>query len=155
MATVLCAEAATTFPVPRPLGGGLVAAQKAVYTIAAALSKDDLISFFYLPPCSVISGFMMTSDVDTGTETLEIDIGDATAGDTDKFLDSGVLTGDLVTDVMAAHAALGNPNYRWFNGLIAGPLVLTVETLVQGKIVAAAHGGGTGTVYVCAFYQCD
>lgn len=154
MATVLCTKAATTYPVPRPLGGGILACQQDTYTIASALSKNDLISFFYLPACSVVWGWLLTSDIDTGTETLEIDIGDATAGDADKFLDSGVLTGDAITDLLGAHAALGASNYRILNGLNAGALALTVETLVQGTVVAAAHGGGTGTVYLGLLYTC-
>lgn len=155
MATVLCTKAATTYPVPRPLGGGLVACQYDTYTIGSALSKDDLISFFYLPPCEVTWGWMLTTDIDSGTEALELDLGDATAADPDRFIDSGVLTGDVITDLLGAHAALGQSNYRIFNGLNNGAIALTVETLVQAKVVAAAHTfTGTHYVYVGVLYVC-
>lgn len=140
-----------------------------VYTISSALSANDLINLCKIPKNSlVIGGWMTTTDIDTGTETLEIDIGytanggASTATITDAtgttwtnnssasatgFIDSGVMNGDAITDLLSSGA-----NYRPFSGVKSGPLYFSEETTVQAKITAAAAAGGTGTVYVCVLY---
>lgn len=155
-----------------PAGHGLHMNVKAAfgkYTYSAAPSANDLANMFKLPKnCLVLWGFMATDDIDTGTEALEIDVGftangggaatlktsdgttwtnnnDGSASAT-AFIDSGVLTGDTVTDLMAGM------NWRPFQGIKTGPMFFSEETVCQAKITAAANSGGTGTVYVCAFY---
>lgn len=139
------------------------------YTYSAAPSANDLANMFKLPKnCLVVWGFMATDDIDTGTEALEIDVGftangggaatltlaDGTtytnandgAASATYLVDSGVLTGDTVTDLMAGM------NWRPFQGVKTGPMFFSEETVCQAKITAAANSGGTGTLYVCAFY---
>lgn len=147
---------------------GNVKAWYGKYTYTAAPSADDLINLFKLPKnCLTLWGFMATDDIDTGTETLDIDVGftsngggaatliasdgttwtnanDGTA-DPDGFLNGGVLTGDAITDLKPA-----GTNWRPFMHE-TGPKFFSQETLVQAKIIAAANAGGTGTVYVCIF----
>lgn len=148
---------------------GNVKAAFGKYTYSAAPSANDVARLFKLPKNSlVLWGFMATDDMDTGTETLEIDIGftanggssntlvDATgttwtnnnsgSASATAFVDSGVLTGDTVTDLMAGM------NWRPFQGIKTGPMFFSEETTVQAKITAAANATGTGTVYVVAFY---
>lgn len=139
------------------------------YTYTAAPSANDLINLFKLPKNSLaLFGFLATDDIDTGTETLEIDVGftanggstatlkvaDGTtytnyndgAADAAGFVNSGVLTGDAVaTDLIPAGS-----NWRPII-MPTGPRFFSEETVVQAKIVAAANAGGTGTVYVCIF----
>lgn len=155
-----------------PAGHGLHMNVKAAfgkYTYAAAPSANDLANMFKLPKnCLVLWGFMATDDIDTGTETLEIDVGftangggaatlttsDGTTWTNNNsgsasaaaFIDSGVLTGDTITDLLAGM------NWRPFQGIKTGPMFFSEETVCQAKITAAAHATGTGTVYVCAFY---
>lgn len=156
----------------QPAGHGLHMNVKAAfgkYTYSAAPSANDLANLCKLPKnCLVLWGFMATDDIDTGTEALEIDIGFTANGGgaatfTDStgttwtnnnsgvaaaagFVDSGVLTGDTVTDLMAGM------NWRPFQGVKTGPMYFSEETVVQAKITAAANAGGTGTVSVCVFY---
>lgn len=156
----------------QPAGHGLHMNVKAAfgkYTYSVAPSANDLANMFKLPKnCLVLWGFMATDDIDTGTETLEIDIGftangggaatlttsdgttwtNANSGSASAtyLVDSGVLTGDVITDLMPSM------NWRPFKGIATGPLFFSEETTVQAKITAAAAAGGTGTVYVCAFY---
>ncbi len=155
----------------QPPGHGLVGNVKAWYgkhTYSAAPSANDLLNLCKVPKNSlVLWGFMATDDIDTGTEALEIDVGftanggstatlttsDGTtwtnnnsgAASATAFIDSGVLTGDTVTDGWAAM------NWRPLQGIKTGPMFFSEETLVQAKITAAANSGGTGTVYVCLF----
>lgn len=148
--------------------GGNLKVWFGTYTIAAALSANDLINMFKLPKnCLIVGGHMSTTDIDTGTETLEIDLGftangggAATLDVADRttytnnnsgsasataFIDSGVLTGDTVTDLLAGM------NYRVVQGVKAGPMFFSEETVVQAKITAAANAGGTGTIFVALY----
>lgn len=148
MATVLSTQAATTFPVYKPLAAGAVSFAYGVYTIASALSKDDIVGFFYLGPCKVVDGFFRADDIDTGTETFELDIG--TSSDSDLLLDSGVQSGDPVTELKPNYAGAAKIHVA-FNGLHSGPVSITTETRIQGLVVAAANAGGTGDLYCGAY----
>lgn len=156
----------------QPPTGGFAHNVKAAfgkYTYGAAPSANDLANLCKIPKNAlVIDGFLMTDDIDTGTEALEIDVGwtanggaqtdgvrtnDTTFWTNDGyqavpagFVDSGVLTGDAIVDT----APVGQ-NRRQFQ-LKTGPKFFTEETQVQAKITAAANAGGTGTVYVVVYY---
>lgn len=114
-----------------------------LYEIAAALSSADTITFFQLPAGStVFGGWLKGDDLDTGIETLEIDIGDS--GDTDRFLNSGVLTGDAVTGTKPEAGI----SISLFGTLKDGPHTYTSATNIIGTITAAAATGGTGTIWL-------
>lgn len=151
MATVTADQSATTYPVYKPMAGAVGFAY-GVYEIAAALSKADIVQFCRVPACKVIDGFLRADDLDTGAEALEFDVGHdgdgTTAADPDAFLNSGVITGDIVAEVKAAGLV-----WMPFNGVLKdGPLTLVAETLIDGVVTAAATSGGTGTLYVGAYY---
>lgn len=163
MATVTSSQNAMQIP-----GHGLSGNLKAwwgKYTYTAAPSANDLFNICKLPKnCLALWGFLCTDDIDTGTEALDIDVGFTANGggaatfldnggttwtnhnsgsaDDDGFVNGGVFTGDAITDLMAA-----GMNLRPFL-FGTGPKYFSEETQVQGKIVAAANAGGTGTVYV-------
>lgn len=168
MATVSTNQYSNAVPATHGLSMSVKAAF-GKYTYAAAPSANDLANMFKLPKnCLVLWGFMATDDIDTGTEALEIDVGFTANGggaatlttadgttwtnnnsgsaSATAFIDSGVLTGDTVTDLMAGM------NWRPFQGVKTGPMFFSEETVCQAKITAAANSGGTGTVYVVAFY---
>lgn len=151
-----------------PVGHGLAGNVKAwfgKYTYASAPSANDLFSICKLPKNSlVLWGFIATDDIDTGTEALDIDVGftangggsatlttadgttwtnAAASADAAGFVNGGVFTGDAITDLAPA-----GTNWRPFI-FGTGPKFFSEETQVQGKIIAAANAGGTGTVYVC------
>lgn len=154
-----------------PAGHGLQGNVKAwygKYTYSSAPSANDLINMFELPKnCLTLWGFVATDDIDTGTETLDIDIGYTANGggaatlttsdgttytndssgvaDPDGFVNGGVFTGDAITDLAPA-----GTNWRPFLHSV-GPKFFSEKTVVQAKIIAAANAGGTGTVYVCIF----
>lgn len=155
MATVTAARAASTFPVYKGGGAGNLCVAYGTYEIASALSAADIIEFCRLPKGAVVvGGWLMGDDIDTGTETLEIDVGYAANGvdsaDPDAFLNSGVITGDVFATGNVSHVAgIMYP----LNGVLKdGPLTLGAETVVIGTITAAANAGGTGTVSVIVHY---
>lgn len=117
--------------------------------ITAAQSADDTITWFVLPQDAiVIDGWLRGDDIDTGTETYELDIGNSS--DTDKYLDSGVLTGDAVTGTKPETGIR-----RQLGGTLITtgfPSALTAEETVLGTVVAAANAGGTGQLGLWMLY---
>jgi hypothetical protein len=88
--------------------------------------------------------------MDTGTEALDLDVGWAANGaedaDADGFCNSGVLSGDAITDLVAAGI-----NYRPFP-MAAAPLTFTKTTTVQAEANAAAATFASGTIFVVVYY---
>jgi len=125
------------------------------YELATAPSAADIIQFCRVPANAVIlGGFLYGDDIDTGTETLEIDVGYAANGteaaDPDAFLNSGVISGDAFAAGNLSNVA--GICYPLFGVLKDGPLTLSAETIITGTITAAAQAGGTGTVSVVVWY---
>ncbi|HEY7823645.1 MAG TPA: hypothetical protein VIG24_12460 [Acidimicrobiia bacterium] len=113
----------------------------ATYEIATALSAADIVTMVRVPANFTIwHGWLMGDDIDTGTETLELDVG--IAGNTDKFLNSGVITGDAVTGIKPETGIL----YPLFGGGSELPWTPAEATDVIITVTAAAAAGGTGTL---------
>jgi hypothetical protein len=117
--------------------------------ITTAFAGTNTADLGYLPKGAVpIGGYFSAVDLDTGTETLDIDIGIADNGvdgaDPDFFANSGVLSGDAIaTDLPLTNAA----NLRLFTGPF--PVVqLGAKTKVQAVCNAAANATGTGKMVV-------
>lgn len=115
----------------------------------------------------VIEGHLWAGDLDTGTETIDVDIGWAANGggsetyttaegitftnagataDPDGFVNSGVLTGDASLDLFAAGV-----NYRPFP-FPTGPLYFSRETTVQAEVNAGAATPASAKLYVVLKY---
>jgi hypothetical protein len=133
--------------VHKPLIGdpGVITAY-AKFTIGTALAADDVIEMLRLPAgATVVGGALRATDIDTGTETLDIDIGWAANGveaaDPDGFGNLGVWTGDSNNDFQ-----LGGVLWT------TGPQSFTNETMIQLDVNAAANAGGTGTIWLVIEY---
>lgn len=121
------------------------------YDIATALSATDIVNFFTAPKgFTPLFGFLQGADLDTGTETLEIDIG--ISGDTTKYLNSGVISGDAVTEIKPV-AGIWMPLAEEL--FTVAPTEFTADTDIIGTITAAAQAGGTGiiTLVMCGVYK--
>lgn len=121
------------------------------YTIGTALSASDTVNFFTAPAgFTPLYGFLQGADLDTGIETLEIDIG--ISGDTTKYLNSGVITGDAVTEVKPV-AGIWMPLAEEL--FTVKPTAFTSDTDIIGTWTAAAASGGTGviTLVMCGVYN--
>jgi hypothetical protein len=123
---------------------GILGVNYGSLSIAAAQSKDDTITWFYIPQgVIVIDGWLRGDDIDTGTEAYELDIG--VSDDTDKYLNSGVITGDAVTGVKPVGVLTRlNQNTVAASSADAMPDATTEEEQILGTVVAAANSGGTG-----------
>lgn len=155
MATLTAARAASTFPVPGAMvPGGALQVAYGVYNLTAAPSAADIINMCKVPAgATVIGGFLQGADIDSGTETLDIDVGWAANGvdaaDPDGFGNNGVLSGDATTERLPVAGI-----YVPFTNVIqdSGYKTFAAETTITLTIVAAANAGGTGVLKVVVFY---
>lgn len=117
-----------------------------IFEISTALAADDVVEMVRIPAgATVLGGYLRAMDIDTGVETLDIDIGWAANGvdaaDPDGFGNLGVWTGDSNNDF-----TLGGVLWT------AGPKTFSAETVVQLDVNAAANAGGTGTIWLVIEY---
>lgn len=146
MATYQSTQAATGRCHKPLIGSPGVCKAVGVFTITTALAQDDVIQMVRIPAgATVIGGYVRATDIDTGTEALDIDVGWAANGvetaDEDGFGNLGVWTGDSNNDF-----AFGNVLWT------AGPKFFTNETVIQLDVNVAANAGGTGTIWCTVEY---
>lgn len=128
-------------------GAGTLKCLYGSYEIGTALSASDTINFFTAPVgFTPLFGWLVGDDLDTGIETLEIDIG--TSGDATKYLNSGVITGDTIANDKIT-AGIKIPLQE--DLMTVKPTAFTTETDIIGTITAAAASGGTGTITLMMF----
>lgn len=147
MVTLTAARAASTVPVGKSIGAGLLQVAYGSYTLAANPSAADIIQFCRLPAGAVVlGGWLRGQDIDTGSATFDIDIGWADNGvdgaASAGFGDLGVLNGTAVANYLPEGGFLIPLN----GNLATGPVTFSAETIIQGVIIAAAATGGTGTL---------
>lgn len=132
----------TTKPVPAPVLGGALVGLYGSVEISSSQSASDTINFFTAPKgFTPVWGWLYGDDIDTGTETYDLNIG--TASDDDAYGNLGVLTGDAVAGIKP-ETGISMPLGGTL--LTTKPTELTADTDIIGTVVAAANAGGTGTV---------
>lgn len=167
----MAAETLTNTFLPMGATHGLAKNLKVHYLTAsiasAAIEDGDIWVMGYMPPNSmVVGGWMATTDLDTGTEALDIDVGWAAAGASDTYTDPengltytnaaasadpdglcnvGVMTGDGVSEVYNA-----GKNFRWLT--FEKPLFFSAKTTIQIEANAAAGTQAAGTFGVYLLY---
>jgi hypothetical protein len=151
MATTTGTRAASGFPAFTPNGSGYLCAAYGSAAISANVTAADVWKLCKIPAKAiVVGGGFWASDMDTGTETLDLDVGwadnGAEAADPDGLCNSGILSGDAITDLEAAGL-----NFRPFP-MAAGPLTFTRETTIQAVANVAAATFTSGTIYVVVHY---
>lgn len=145
------ARAAAGFPVYAGTYGNLRVARGA-FTLTEVPEVGDIWPLCKLPAGAVVlGGYFAASDIDSGTETLDIDLGwaanGAEAADPDGLANMGVLTGDATVDV--ANGVVANQRNLGFTS----PPAFTKETTVQAECIAVAQAGGTGTIACVILYE--
>lgn len=155
--TLTATRAKTGFPVGGVGPATSLHVATGTYEIAANVEDGDIFEMCKVPAGAVVVGGMIYGDdLDTGIETLDMDVGWAANGtesaDPDGFGNLGVWTGDAVTDWKPV-AGIMYP----FQGVLltAGPQKFTKETTIQIEANAAAATGGTGTVTVVVYFFID
>jgi hypothetical protein len=162
MTVFAATRAATTFPVFKTHGTGLLQVAYGELAIAVNPVAADTYELCWLPAgAKVLGGMLYASDMDTGIETLDLDIGWAANGGTGTYdaLDAdglgnlGVMTGDAF--------ALGNVLVLGNGFLLAGLLAtgvhpfFTKKTKIQLTTVATAATFAAGSVAIAVYYAVD
>jgi hypothetical protein len=157
MATLTAARASANFPVAGHGFGGNLKIAWGTYTLAANPTAADIIRFCRLPAyATVVGGLFYGADIDTGTETLDIDIGwednGTDAADPDGFGNFGVLSGDVITELIPVAGI-----WRPLQGVLltAGPKTFAAETIISGTVIAAAAATGTGVLSLNVYYTLE
>jgi hypothetical protein len=126
------------------------------YTHASNLAAATSIEYCRVPKgARIVGGYFCATDLDTGTEELDIDIGYIANGvdvaDTDAFGNLGVVTGDV--SVHLGVAGIWIP----FQGrlMTEGPILLSAETQIAALINVDAATGGTGQSSMVVYYTMD
>ncbi len=150
------------------ISGNLKCAYGTYPVLVAALEANDIFEMCWLPARAlVVGGIFYCDDLDTGTETVDIDCGWAanTAGsvtyvaadgtsyanagsalDADGFTNSGLLSGDAVTDFIAAGSSM-----RIFP-MVGGFRFFAAPTKVQLTVVATQATPQAGQASVIVLY---
>lgn len=127
------------------------------FNIAAVVEVGDIFEICKLPAGAVVvGGYFYGADIDTGTETLDMDVGwkanTAEITDTDGFGNFGVLDGDVVAQIKPEVSI-------WYplGGVLrtAGPKKFTAETTIQLYVNAVSNAGHVGIVTVVVHYVMD
>lgn len=154
MATLTGTKAASTAAVPGFSAQGVQHVAWGIYDFTAAASAADIVNICKVPAgATVIGGFLQGADLDTGIETLELDVGWAANGtdsaDPDGFLNSGVITGDTITELKPVAGI-----YMPFANIVqdSGYKTFAAETTITVTVTAAAASGGTGKIKVVVWY---
>lgn len=130
---------------PIPGTGSSTMTLYGTYSNVGAASAADTINMFTMPKgFTPLLGWMVGGDSDSGIETLELDVG--ISGDTTKYLNSGVITGDT-----------GSPDEKITVGirmvlqedlLTVKPTELTADTDLIVTVTAAAATGATAPLTI-------
>lgn len=153
--TLTSSRAASTFPVFKALGAGLMCVAYGTYEIGAAVEDGDIFEMCKLPPgATVVGGWFLGDDIDTGDEALDMDLGwaanGAEAADPDGLGNFGTLTGDpFAAGNVSIAAGLAYPI------LPTNLPSFTKETTIQLEANTASNAGHTGTVTVIIYYVAD
>lgn len=161
--TLTSTRAGTGFPVASYAGAGVLQVAHGTYAIAANVEDGDIFEMCKVPAgATVVGGFFYGADLDTGTETLDMDIGWAANGgsgtydsaDPDGLGNLGVLTGDaFAAGNVSPVAGLIYP----LSGLFATGVLptFTKETTLQVEANAAAATFAAGSISLVVFYVID
>lgn len=158
-------RAATSFPVFQGSGGGAlqVAYGSVTFDTDVTLAADLTVTMCKIPDgATVVGGYVMGPDIDTGTEALDFDIGWVSASaptchagttlnatDTDGFGNLGVMSGDVITELKPVAGIYAPFQGELFN---EGPLTFSAGANITVIFNADANAGGTGTLSIVVFY---
>ena len=154
-ATLTGTRAISTFPMPGAGGAGNMKIAWGTVTVDAASEDGDIFQACRVPANStVVGGYIMAGDGDTGIEALDIDIGwaatDDEVADPNGFGDLGVWTGD-------ASKTSPTGNHFMLAGVLqsVGPKTFSADAIIQIETNTAAATGAAMEVTVVVFYLFD
>lgn len=159
--TIFVADrAASTFPVAQGHTAGAVHVAYGTYEVTANPTNGDIYELCKVPAGAVIlDGMFFCDDLDTGTETLDLDVGWKANGgtgtydsaDPDGLALMGTLTGDVAAPNLATAVGLvyNLAGPHWGNGDFP---TFTAETTIQVECNTTCHAFTAGAMSVYVLY---
>ena len=154
MTTFIATRAEPEFPVFEASGSGIVCRAFGTIQVAIDPVAADIYQMCRVPKGSVvIGGWFRLADMDTGVETLDMDVGWADNGvesaDSDGFGNFGTLTGATITGYKPELGTI-----MPFGGVLisAGTQTFSNETIIQVTAVTAAATFAAGQMTVLVDY---
>lgn len=155
MATFTAARAASTLPVFKANGAGILCAAYGIIEVTANPIADDIYEMCRIPKGAVIvGGRIYSDDIDTNAaETLDLDVGWAANGVESADPDGLGNLGVFQTDTVAGIKPEGGYNFAFGGKLITdGPQTFSAETVVTVTCVATAATFAAGTLSLVVYY---
>lgn len=147
MATLTSTRAAAGFPVFQPIGSGVLGVAYGEYDLTAEPAAASDLAICKIPKGAVIlGGWLRGGDIDTGSETNDINVG--IAGNDDMLGNFGVLNGAAVTNYLPEGGFL----VPLHGELATGPITVASETTILVTFVDDAATFAAGTITVVVFY---
>jgi hypothetical protein len=147
MAELIATRGAAGFPATLFAGAGVLNVAYGHYDLASEPAAADTLKACKVPAGSVIlGGWIRGEDIDTGSETNDIDVG--TAADPDAFGNFGILNGAAVTNYLPEGGFL----IPLHGTLKDGPVSVTADTDIIVTFVDDAATFAAGTVTVVVLY---
>jgi hypothetical protein len=149
--TLTATRAASTFPVAQGHSAGHLMCAWGTHTVLAAVEDGDIWKMCKIPAgATIIGGYIQATDLDSGTEALDLMVGWAGNGsdvaDPNGLLLAHVFSGDISVHLDVASSIV------YFGGVItsAGPKTFALETTIQveANTPANVHVDGRITVFV-------
>lgn len=147
MATLTATRAAAGFPATLFAGAGVLNVAYGKYDLTAEPAAASDLAICKVPAgCVILGGWLRGEDIDTGSETNDIDVG--TVADPDAFGNFGVLNGAAVTNYLPEGGFL----VPLHGTLKDGPVSVTADTDIIVTFVDDAATFAAGTITVVVFY---
>ncbi len=106
--------------------------------VTTGLGLGDLLNFHHLPPGSeLVEAILYSDDLDSGGPSITIDVGDADGAAT--IFSASLVAGVSGVDNAQVRASIGK--------------AYTVETLIQGKVHAAAAAAVAGSIWLTTYFK--
>ncbi len=165
-------RSATTVPVFKPSGSGLLAVAHGTITEVTSTADGDIFQMVRVPAgACIVDGFVRAQNLDIGAVALDMDIGWAANGveaaSTAGLGNFGVWNGDILTvsditprdgesavthGVQRVIRAITTYYHRLAGDLELGPVCFTNETLIQIESNVAAGTLLDGSIFVGVYY---
>jgi hypothetical protein len=154
--TLTATRASSTFPVSAQGPAGNLKVGWGTYAVAAALEDGDIFEMHWVPDgCTIIGGWYMSGDMDTGTEALDNMAGWA-ANSTDIADPNGLMLANVLTGDVSVHLDVAG-SFVHYGGVLttAGPKTFSAgggNTKIQVENNTAANTFGAVQMNVVTLY---
>lgn len=133
-------------PALTPMSAGQVVAERQSVAVPSTLALNDIVAFCELPAgCVPVDGYLVSTDLDTGTPTITLTVGVLDAAGTDLVASTDFLTASTVAQ------AGGVARFDKAAGL--GLAASASDRIIAVKVAAAAATGAAGTLTLVLEYK--